>query len=597
MAANSSIALTQLDFDSNKSALKTYLKEQDLFKDYDFEDSNLSVLLDILSYNTYLNAFYLNMIGNEMFLDSASLRDSVVSHAKELNYVPRSFTSALAKVDITVISTDETLKSIVIPRGTSLLSRVGDKTYTFTTDDVVTVSSSNGTFVATDVEIYEGIFLSDTYAVDYENPLQFKISNKRVDISSVAVTVIEDNGATQLEYKSASSLFGHDETSKIFFVQPSSRDTYEVVFGDGVIGRKPKNNSIVVIEYRVSSGELPNGAAKFIFTGKIDGQSNITVRTIMPATGGAVAETLESIKYNAPRAFTTQERAVTAEDYENLLKINFPEINAVAAYGGEEADPPQYGKVFVSIDLNDVDGLPDIKKNEYYKFLRSRSSIAMEPIFVSPEYTYVHVDSTVKYNINITNKNPADIKTSVVTSILNFSREKLNNFNRTLRYSRLVKAIDDADDSIISNETDVLLVKYITPTLNVPQDINIDFKTSIDIPPKFDEHSVVNTFGISLFSSKFTFAGQTNCNLEDDGSGKVLVVSTRGDAHEEIAEVGTVDYETGKIKLSGFIISDFAESALRIFASPKTKDVTAIHNVILNVIEPDIDLKIEQIRE
>lgn len=595
--ANSSIVLTQLDFESNKASLKAYLKEQDQFKDYDFEDSNMSVLLDILSYNTYLNSFYLNMVGNEMFLDSASLRDSVISHAKELNYTPRSFTSSQAKVDITVNSTDSTLKSIVIPRGTSMISRVGDKTYTFTTDDVVTVASSNGTFIATDIDVYEGIFLSDTYPVNYENPSQYKITNKRVDISSVAVTVIEDNGSLQLDYKRATSLFDHDETSKIFFVQPSAGDTYEVVFGDGVIGRRPKNNSVVIIEYRVSSGELPNGASKFIFTGKINGQANVTVRTITAATGGEVSETLESIKYNAPRAFTAQERAVTAEDYENLLKVNFPEINAVSAYGGEDLDPPQYGKVFVSVDLEDVDGLPEIKKTEYTRFLRSRSSLAMEPIFVSPEYTYLNVTSNVKYNINVTNKNPEDIRTSVLTAMLRYSNEKLNNFNRTLRYSRFVEAIDDADSSILSNETSLMLVKYLTPKLNVSNNYTLEFKVPIidDVPLKLDEHKIINT--VAMRSSKFVYAGQTNCNLEDDSDGKIMVVAASGNIHKKIAEVGTIDYATGKIVINSLNISSFSGTSLKVYVTPKNKDISSLQNVILNILEPDVNITIEQIRE
>lgn len=600
MSANSSIVLTQLDFDSYKSSLKSYLKSQDRFKDYDFEGSNLSVLLDLLAYNTYNNAFYLNMVGNEMFLDSAKLRDSVVSHAKELNYLPRSFKSASATIQLTVTPTDgnTTKKSIVVPKGTAFISRVDDFTYTFTTNENVVITNyNNGSFISDSIAISEGNYLSETYAVNYSNPLVYRINNKRVDITSVLVTVIEDNGASTLNYTRATSLFGHDENSRIFFIQPSFNDTYEIVFGDGVVGRKPKNGSVVLIEYRVCSGELPNGAFKFVHTSRIDGQSNVVVTTITSATGGEVAEDLNSIKYNAPRAFTTQERAVTAEDYENLLKANYPEINAVTAYGGEDASPPQYGRIFLSIDLKDVDGLPLIKQNEYKRFLRSRSSVAMEPLFVSPEYTYLHVVTNIKYNINRTGLNPEDIRTYVIGSIIDYASNNLNNFSRTLRYSKLVNAIDQAEASIISNETEVELVKYITPVLNQNASFVVDFKNSLaaNIPLLPDEHASGDIHTIS--SSTFTYSGIQNCILEDDGEGNVRIVTPVGSSHKVVNNVGTVDYTTGLVQIKNINISNYSGTSLKIYAKPSTKDITSVQNVILNIIESDIDVTIQQIRE
>ena len=285
MAANSSIVLTQLDFDSYKDSLKTFLKSQDRFKDYDFDGSNLSVLLDVLSYNTYQNAFYLNMVSNEMFLDSAKLRDSVISHAKELNYLPRSFRSSSAVIQLVITSTDTAKRSIAIPKGTSFTSRVDDFTYNFsTTENYVitkrTPSGSNLIYESEPIRVYEGSYLSDTYTINYANPLVYKISNKRVDLESVLVTVFEDNGTTIQTYKRATSLFGHDENAKVFFLQPGIGDTYEIVFGDGVVGRKPKNNSACIIEYRSCNGELPNGAFKFINTARIDNEANIVIETI-----------------------------------------------------------------------------------------------------------------------------------------------------------------------------------------------------------------------------------------------------------------------------------------------------------------------------
>lgn len=626
MAANSSIVLTQLDFDSYKDSLKTFLKSQDRFKDYDFDGSNLSVLLDLLSYNTYQNAFYLNMVSNEMFLDSAKLRDSVVSHAKELNYLPRSFRSSSATIQLTITSSDAAKRSIVVPKGTTFTARVDDFTYNFSTTENIVItnrspSGSNFVYTSDNIRIYEGNYLSDTYNVNYNNPLVYKISNKRVDLESLLVTVFEDNGTTTHTYTRATSLFGYDLNSKVFFLQPGIGDTYEVVFGDGVVGRKPKNNSVVVIEYRVCNGEIPNGAFKFINTARIDDEANVVVETITAAADGAVAEDMNSIKYNAPRAFTTQERAVTSEDYENLLKANFPEINAVVAYGGEDANPPQYGKIFLSIDLQDVDGLPKIKENEYKRFLRSRSSVAIEPLFVSPDYTYLYVNTNIKYNINRTGLNPEDIRTYVIDAILGYASTNLNNFGRTLRYSRFIKDIDAAENSIISNETEIELVKYLTPTLSTTvtgtnsetsgslvslassgavtsgQNITIDFKNPLrnDVPGKGAEHVIGDVHIVS--SSSFTYNGLANCRLEDNGDGIMRIVNTQGTQHRTILNVGTVDYDTGVVRISNFNITNYVGTSLKIYAKPRTLDITSSQNVILNILENDVDVTIEQIRE
>lgn len=598
MAANSSIILTQLDFTEYKNSLKVYLSEQDEFKDYDFEGSNLSVLLDILAYNTYQNAFYLNMVSNEMFLDSAKLRDSVISHAKELNYLPRSFTSAKATVQLRITPSDANKNSIVVPKGTSFITRVDDFTYTFnTTENLVITNKANGTFISDTITLFEGNYLSDTYVVNYNNPLIYKINNKNVDISSVAVTILEDNGSVTQEYTRATSLFGHDESSKVFFLQPGVGDMYEVVFGDGVVGRRPKNNAIVIIEYRISNGELPNGANRFIPSSRIDNEANVAVITLTSAQDGAVAEDLNSIKFNAPRAFTTQERAVTAEDYENLLKANYPEINAVTAYGGEDATPPQFGRIFVSVDLTDVDGLPKIKEDEYRRFLRSRSSVAMEPLFITPDYTYLKIDSLVKYNINRTGLNPEDIRAFVIDAVLNYASTNLNSFARTFRYSKLVQAIDATDASIISNDTTVNLVKYLTPDLGVPLNLTIDFKSPLtqEIPLLGDEHPIIDVHGIT--STPFTYTGIQNCVLEDNGDGIVRIVTPVGANHKKIVDVGTVDYDTGVVRLTNFTVQNYVGTALKVYAEPRFRDITAIQNVILNIIESDVNITIEQIRE
>jgi hypothetical protein len=529
-------------------------------------------------------------------------------------------------IKLTITSADSAKRSIVVPKGTIFSTRIDDSTYNFSTVENIVItnrspSGSNFVYTSDAIDIYEGSYLSDTYNVNYNNPLVYKISNKRVDLESLLVTVFEDNGTTTHTYTRATSLFGHDSNSKVFFLQPGIGDTYEVVFGDGVVGRKPKNNSVVIMEYRSCAGELPNGAYRFLNTARIDNESNISIEVVSAATDGAVAEDMNSIKYNAPRAFTTQERAVTSEDYENLLKANFPEINAVVAYGGEEATPPQYGRIFLSIDLQDVDGLPKIKENEYKRFLRSRSSVAIEPLFVSPDYTYLYVKTNIKYNINRTGLNPEDIRTYVIDAILNYASANLNNFGRTLRYSRFVRNIDTAENSIISNETEIELVKYLTPVLSTTvtgtststsgslvalassgvttsgQNVTIDFKNPLrdDIPGKGTEHVIGDIHIVS--SSNFTYNGLPNCRLEDDGDGIMRIVNSQGTQHRTITNIGTVDYGTGIVNINNFNITNYVGTSLKIYAKPRTLDITSSQNVILNILENDVDVTIEQIRE
>ncbi len=592
--ANSSIVLTNLDFDTIKSTFKSYLQSQERFNDYDFDGANINVLLDVLAYNTYHNAFYLNMVGNEMFLDSAQLRDSVVSHAKELNYVPQSFRSAQANVNISIVSSDPTKRSIVIPKGTTFTSRLLDKNYTFSIDENIiisdyTLSGSSITFTGKNITLYEGFYVNDTYTYTYGTPSKLIISNKNVDISSLTVTVVEDSGASTLVYKRATSLFDLTKDSLVFFVQGAESDSYEIIFGDGVNGRRPKNNSIISIEYRVSNGELPNGCNQFLPDSTIQGETNISVTTNSTAAGGSVYETVESIKYNAPRHFTSQERAITTEDYETLLKLNFPEINTVTAYGGEDLDPPQFGKVYVSVDLKEVDALPDIKKLEYYRFLKPRSPVSIDPVFVDPEYTYLGVTSKVNYNVNITALTADDIKTIAGTSILLYAENNLNNFNRTFRYSKLIQAIDNSQISVISNETNITVIKIVTPEIGK----FLTFDIPYNIPLTVGQQATLSTNQYSVYSSFIQYKG-IKAFIRDNGSGQLNVLTAATEAL--IDTVGTIDYDTGLLQFSNFKIDSYFGAGIKFYALPRNKDISTINNVILNIIEEDIAITAVPIR-
>lgn len=584
MAANSSIVLSNIDFDTHKNTLKQYLRSQTRFQDFDFEGSNMNVLLDVLSYNTFHNMFYLNMVASEMFLDTAQIRDSVVSHAKELNYTPRSFKSAEANVNIVVTTSNTTKRTIPIARGTTFTSRYSNRNFTFTVNENTVISNyvintnNTITFTGSNISLYEGYFINDTFTYTADTSQRFIITNRNVDISSIAVTVIEDVGATVQTYTRATSLFNIDSASKVFFVQPCENDSYEIVFGDGTTGRTPKDNSVISVEYRISNGQLPNGANVFRADTTIDGETDIVVTVNSPASLGSVSETIDEIKYNAPRHFTTQERAVTTEDYENLLKLNFTEVNAVSAYGGEDLNPPQFGKVFVAVDLKEVDGIPEIKKDEYYRFLKPRSPVSIDPVFVDPGYTYIGVTSTVKYNVNVTKLAAQDIKTLVVSSITRYALDNLNNFNRVFRYSNVVEAIDNTQQAIISNETSIKVIKVITPTLGVDNIFNVDFQIPLDTTQSLARG------GYAITSSRFVYNG-LKATLQDSGNGILNIVSSSGAV---IIDVGTVDYETGLVQISKFNVSQYDGAGIKIRAEPRNKDIQVVNNVILNIIDDDI---------
>jgi hypothetical protein len=596
MAANTSINLVNLDFTSLKESLKTYLKTQNTFKDYDFEGSNMSVLLDVLSYNTYMNTFYLNMIGNEMFLDSAQLRESVISRAKELNYTPRSFKSARATVTLTV-QTDGSVASVTAPKGTSFNSRIGSNTFTFTTDQNIVFSGANSTFVSDQIVIYEGQYVNDTFTVNNSDTRQrFVLSNPTIDADSLTVTVIEDNGAEILTYLKATSLFDKQANSQIFFVQGAENDKYEVLFGDGVLGRKPKDNSIVVCEYRICKGELPNGAFKFTSDGAINGFSNVVVSTISAAAQGSIHESIDSVKFNAPRYFTTQERAVTAEDYRNLLLLNFPEINAVSVYGGEEAIPAVYGKVFIAVDLKNVDGVPDIRKQQYYNFIKPRSSLSIDPVFIDPDFMYVDVTTTIRYNLNVTPLNSESIKQEVLTAIIAFNSTYLDDFNKTLRYSNFVKAIDAADRSILSNDTIVRPIRLITPTLNADTNYDIDFAQSIE-----NNFAALATQHPSNYISSIESTNFVTKNkivfLEDDGNGVIRIVTLEGNNHVVVENVGSIDYNTGKVQLRKLNVTSYSGTGIKIYARTKRKDISSLLRTLLTIKAEDVRINIISERE
>lgn len=591
MAANTIVELTSLDFDDLRTSLKTYLKTQNRFQDMDFEGSNIAVLLDVMAYNTYLNTFYTNMVASEMFLDTSQRRDSIISHAKSLNYLPRSFRSSKAYVNLTITPATPA-NTVVVNKGTSFTSKVGANTFTFTIPETRILTSTNNTFTATDVAIYEGPYITDTFVMDYTiASQQFILSSEVVDTDSVAVQVIEDSGTTTLDYVVGTSLFGLTSSSQTCFLQASKQEKYELLFGDGTIGRRPQNGSIINVSYRVSSGELGNGATTFSVDTSIDGHSNVVVTTIQPSSGGIISESDESIRFNAPRYFQTQERAVTVTDYKSLLFARFPEITSVNVYGGENATPPRYGKVLVSVDVVDADGVPEYKKNEYLQYVRERCSLSIDPVFVDPSFMYIGVVCNVRYNANATVLTQQDIEASVVASILKYSNDSLNDFSVTLRSSNISRQIDSADRSILSNDLTVKPYIMIVPAIGVSYRNEIAFGNALRQRSLTSIPSLVTEQAI--FSTTFTYQGTDGASLLDNGQGVLQIVLVSPTSILTLKDnAGTVNYQTGRVNITDLLVSSFAGNGIKIYVNPASGDVVATNNLIMRIDAADIDVTV-----
>lgn len=599
--ANTSLNLVGLDFNQIKTNLKSYLKRSDSpFKDVDFEGSNISNFIDVLAYNTYMNNFYVNMVASEMFLDTAQLKDSVVSHAKELNYLPRSFTSAQAQISFT-ITPSSALPSLVVPKATSFTTRIGSNNYTFTTDSLSVVNANTDGKFYVNTTIYEGTYLSETFVYTPSNTSQrFVISNPTADISSLTVLVIENNGANSYTYTRASSFLGLDSTSQSYFLQAAENDQYEILFGDDIIGRRPRAGAVILAEYRVCNGELPNGARTFDIDGPISGQSNVSViTTITPASGGAVSEDIASIKFNAVRHYQNQERAVTAGDFESLLTRNFPDIDAVSAYGGEDADPPQYGKVIIAVDIKAGEAASLSDKQRYYNFIKPRSSISIDPVFIDPVYLYCEVYATVRFNTNTTTIRASDMSTLTTATISTYNNTNLDGFKKTLRCSKLAELINNQHPSVVSCDLSISPFKTFIPTTGriYKQSFDFGFRLSKEYTISYDD--LVKSPIPAVRSTTLIKDGK-NCYIKDNGAGVIgLYTIETSDGEVNLGDVGTIDYDTGKVEITNLVIDSFIPASgphVHLYAVPVEKDISSTKNQILVIRDSDIEVDVISLR-
>jgi hypothetical protein len=581
--------INELDFAAIKEQFIAFLKNQTQFKDYNFTGSNMNVLLDVLSYNTYMNNFYTNMAINEMFLDSAVLKNSVVSHAKELNYLPRSRTSARAVVNLNIVDTTAQVQTITIPRFTEFITTYQGTTYTFITDQSYVARRTNGnTFVATNVEIFEGEILTnfekDGFFLDEQNFLRCNLTNDNIDTSTIEVFVDEEAIEGQNQFFYTPDIFGVTPTSKVFYLEPYFDDRYSIYFGRNIYGEQPNADIDIRVQYRVCSGAEPNGANRFATSFR----PSVTVTTVEAATGGAERESIDSIKFFAPKSIQIQERAVTASDYSILLRQRFPEIQSVSVYGGDELNPPQYGRVAITVNLQGNGILTDTSKNEYIRYLSDKSPLTIEPIFVDPEFMYVETIVDVSYSKKFTTKTIQELEALIRSAIVSYNSTNLDDFGKTLRSSRLTAIIDDIDEGILGNSLCVNPIIEYAPVLNLTLNPKFKFETRLIKPYPYRAVNGFSDFKPSIVSTAFTFRG-IPAKLQDDGSGNIQVVSS-GSINVEILNpsIGAINYTTGEVSLINFAVEGFVGKAIKIYAASSSPDVTAPKSRILTIRDEDV---------
>lgn len=609
MSANNSISLTSLDFDTLRAQLVQFLQGQTALQDYNFAGSNMSVLLDLLSYNSFQNAFYTNMLLNESFLDSAQLLSSVVSKAKELNYTPRSYRSSTATFTVSVPQSGITsgLTSFTIPANTIFTGQNANSTYNFITQESMTIYPSDGAFTA-NVTAYEGSLLTDTFVVNYNTTAQqFIMSSNTIDTDSLVVNVISNTGQSVVQYQQATSLYGLNSNSAVYFLEAASNSQYQVTFGDGVFGAYPLNGSIVQCTYRTTHGSDGNACLSFnIVTnlGPANGLGSapsMNVTTISGSFGGANAESINSIRFNAPRAYQTQQRAVTTNDYRDIILSNFPDIKEVQVYGGETLIPPVFGTVFICPLTNSGAPITDVESAAIVSFLQPNGIVGITSQVVEPDFLYLLVNSNVTYDSTVTTYTPNDISNIVSGAIATFNTQYLTDFDTKFQLSRFESFINSADPSILTNENSITMMKILSPTLGSTASLNFSYGNPIQ-PGSFSSTSFISGASILQYSDynpnniTFTF-NQTQTGLVVKNSTNIVyLINMNNPAAASYTPAGTIDYETGTVSLNQINVNSFLDSeGIQFYATPVNQDITIKGNAVIEIdIENGVTINVEQ---
>ena len=583
--------VSNLDYIDIKTALKDYLRANSDFTSYDFEGSALSHILDVLAYNTYYTAFNTNMVVNELFLDSATLRDNVVRIAKQLGYTPKSVTAPQTEISFQVNFNGSYPNFVTLKAGTGFQATFDDTPYRFVTlqDQKVNVNSGVANFY--NVEVREGSLIRNSYTVDtsLENQ-RFILDNANVDTNTIEVRIYQSENSTSFQlYQQESDILDVDQYSKVFFVDETEDERYEVLFGDGVFGRALENGEFVEIQYLISNGTAANDVQNFTFSGVLeDDKQNsnwtYTISNINPSSkafGGASIESIDKIKYNAPKLFAAQNRAVTARDYAAIARNVYPAIADIITYGGEEEEPPQYGKVFIAIKPEGSAYLTSFTKQQIVTKLKPFMVASVTPEIKDPSILYVELTSNIYYDTTVTRLTKEEIRKKVIDSVqLYTAGSSTEKFNGKFRYSKYVGVIDDADRSISSNLTSVMMRKDFYPQINSQSYYEICYQNEFDID--CDEDNVV-------FSSGFTVQQYPNFTVYmEDRDGKVALYRLDSVTGEKITvdpEIGTVDYVKGEFKIDKLTIikGTFSDNRIELRARPRYNDIVAKREVYLDV--------------
>lgn len=583
--------VANLEFNQIKAALKDYLRSHTDFTDFDFEGSVWSNLLDVLAYNTYYTAFNTNMVVNELFLDSATVRDNVIAIAKQLGYKPKSRVAPKATISFDVNFTGGTIPTtIILKRGTGFITSYDNKLYQFVVKDDIKKVVTGTTATFSNIDFYEGSVVTDNYIVDTSLSNQrFIIDNSGVDTNSIIVRVYGSDLNSSFEYYSpADNILDLTAGTKSYFIDEIEDERYEIFFGDGILGRKLANGEAVEISYLVTNGPDTNGANTFTFNGVLtdeNGNGYVTVinniSTVSAANGGADIESISKIKFNAPKFYSTQNRAVTATDYAAIVRNIYPAISDIIVFGGEDASPPEYGKVKIAIKPESAASLSSYTKNQIITSLKSYCVGSVTPEIVNPSIVYIELTSGIFYDKTKTTATPEDIRKKVITGIESYlASAEVEKFGGKFRYSKMVGVIDDADRSINSNRTTVMMRKDFYPGINSTYFYELCFNNSFDYDG--DVAPVLSSTGF-VISEYPTFT----VYLEDK-AGKILLYrldSLTGDKIVVRDYVGDIKYDSGEIMLYDLTIikGSFFDNKIEVRVRPKYNDIVALREMYLDV--------------
>ena len=597
------VNFSNVDFDQIKTSIKDYLRSNSNFTDYDFEGSNLSAIIDTLAYNTYISSYNANMVTNEVFIDSATLRENVVSLARNIGYVPRSRKAAKALVSFTVDCTNQSSVTLTLKAGIVLTTanKFGGRNYTFAIPEDITVPVLSTGFANFDnVEVYEGTYINQTFTVSSRNPNQkFILPNVGIDADLIRV-IVKDNELSSVrdKYQKFDSLIGVGKDSMVYFLQEIENERYEVIFGDGVFGKKVEEPNFIEVSYITSSGSDANGLQNFTFSGRLidNGETSITtgislVYTDLSSSGGSAIESIESVKKYAPQIYSSQNRAVTASDFEGLVPRIYAEAESVSAYGGEELTPPRYGEVFISVKPYNGVYLSSAVKDNIKNELRKYSCAGIITKILDLKYLYVETDSTVYYDTSkVASSNT--VKNTIVDNITNYGNStQLNKFGARFKYSKYIGMIDNSQSAITSNITTVHMRRDMEPVLNTYTEYEICYGNRFHIKSEDGYNIKSSGFKVSGISDMVYFGDLPDKNLK---TGKVFLFKLNSPTQPVVVKrsVGIIDYVKGEIKLNpmNFISTKLTRGVtgqevplIEISMCPYSNDVIGLQDLYLQL--------------